>query len=176
MLPLTEELGISVLVMQPLRWGVLLADPTADELAALEVGDWGAAILRWILSDARVSSVLTATSRSGRIAANAAAARQEPFDTAQRSLVERILDRGPRQRDTRPRPSAELADELRQFLSQRLGASFCDTCLARFLAADLQTIATARIDLSTDLFAQEVGACLNCGNEGPMIRSRTIMR
>lgn len=176
LLPLAQDLGIAVIVMQPLRWGVLLADPNAEELAALGVGGWGMAVLRWILSDPRVTCVLNSTSTPGRIADNAQAAALGPFDVEQRRLFDRILCRGARKVTPRERSSTELAGSLQDFLSQRLGAGYCSPCLAREFMASAQAIDGVREGLACDRFAQEEGDCLMCGNRSDIVRSRTIMR
>ncbi len=90
LLPLAEERGLGVLVMSPLRGGVLDRTPSADQLAELGVETWPEAILKWIASDARVTSVLTATQRPGRPTANARAGQGPPFNAEQRDLVSRI--------------------------------------------------------------------------------------
>jgi aryl-alcohol dehydrogenase-like predicted oxidoreductase len=89
-LPLAEELGLGVLVMSPLRGGILDRGPTPEQLAELGVATWPQAVLKWIASDPRVSCVLTATSRPGRAAENARGGDPPMFDSAQRELVRRI--------------------------------------------------------------------------------------
>ena len=63
LLPLAEELGLGVLVMSPLQHGVMDRDPGERRLEELRVKSWPEAVLKWIASDARVSCVLTATTR-----------------------------------------------------------------------------------------------------------------
>ena len=98
LLPLAEELGLGVLVMSPLRGGILDFGPTPDQLRELGVETWAQAILKWIASDARVSTVLTATQRPGRAAENARGGEPPMFTAEQRRLVSRICaaDRDPR--------------------------------------------------------------------------------
>ena len=55
-------------VMSPLQGGVLDRRPPAAALAELGVETWAHAVLGWIASDLRVSSVLTATHRLERVA------------------------------------------------------------------------------------------------------------
>jgi len=93
LLPLAAELGLGVLTMSPLQGGILDRRPGAEELAELGVATWPEAILKWIASDPRVSSVLTATSRAGRPTESARAGDPPFFDSAQRELVTRIATR-----------------------------------------------------------------------------------
>jgi aryl-alcohol dehydrogenase-like predicted oxidoreductase len=88
--PLAEELGLGVLVMSPLQDGILDVRPTAEQLRELGVETWAQAILKWIASDARVSTVLTATQRPGRIGENARGGEAPVFTPEQRQLVARI--------------------------------------------------------------------------------------
>jgi hypothetical protein len=50
-------------------------------------------VLKWVASDLRISTVLTATSRSGRPAENAAGGEPPMFTSEQRALVRRICSR-----------------------------------------------------------------------------------
>ena len=94
-LPLADELGIGVLVMQPLGTGALVAcSPSPQELAPLErfgARTWAQALLKWILSDRRVSAVLPATSKVARATENAAAGDPPWFDDAARDYVTALL-------------------------------------------------------------------------------------
>jgi aryl-alcohol dehydrogenase-like predicted oxidoreductase len=73
-LPAAAELGIGVLVMRPLGEGRLTRRPvSAAQLAPLRgygVTTWAQALLKWILSDPRVSCVIPATSRPERMREN----------------------------------------------------------------------------------------------------------
>lgn len=93
-LPLAEALGLGVLVMSPLREGILDARPTRAELESLGASTWAQAVLKWIASDPRVGTVLTATHRLERVAENAGAGRPPFLDEEQRRLVVRIAERG----------------------------------------------------------------------------------
>jgi aryl-alcohol dehydrogenase-like predicted oxidoreductase len=93
LLPLAESLGLGVLVMSPLQHGVLDHRPTADQLKELGVATWAQAILKWIASDRRVATVLTATQRVERVAENACAGEAPFFSDDQRNLVVRIVGR-----------------------------------------------------------------------------------
>jgi diketogulonate reductase-like aldo/keto reductase len=93
-LPLAAELGIPVVVMEPLGSGALVAQPPgAAELAPLRefgVETWAQALLKWALSDERVDLVIPATSRPERTAENAAAGEPPWFEREERAYVERL--------------------------------------------------------------------------------------
>jgi aryl-alcohol dehydrogenase-like predicted oxidoreductase len=93
-LPLAEELGLGVLVMEPLGRGALArrAPPARDlaPLAAFGVTTWAQALLKWILSDPRVHCVIPATRRLERAAENAAAGDGPWFDPDTRDYVARL--------------------------------------------------------------------------------------
>lgn len=93
LLPLAESLDLGVLVMSPLKGGILERRPTRGELNELGVDTWAQAVLLWIASDRRVSTVLTATHRLDRVAENARGGTSPFLDASQRSLVERIAER-----------------------------------------------------------------------------------
>jgi aryl-alcohol dehydrogenase-like predicted oxidoreductase len=90
LLPLAEELGLGVLVMSPLQDGILDRRPSPADLRELGVQTWPQAVLKWIASDPRVSTVLTATQRRGRPTENAAGGEPPMFTPEQRDLVTRI--------------------------------------------------------------------------------------
>lgn len=93
-LPLAHELGLGVVVMQPLGTGRLVRrTPPARELEPLGrfgVRTWAQALLKWILSDPRVHAVLPATSRAPRATENAAAGEPPWFDAETREYVARL--------------------------------------------------------------------------------------
>jgi diketogulonate reductase-like aldo/keto reductase len=95
LLPLAAELGIAVVVMQPLGEGALLRRaPEASALAPLaELGieTWAQALLKWALSDRRVDLVIPATRRPERAAENAAAGSPPWFGPEERAYVERLV-------------------------------------------------------------------------------------
>ncbi|HKV87068.1 MAG TPA: aldo/keto reductase [Candidatus Dormibacteraeota bacterium] len=93
LLPLAESLGLGVFVMSPLQGGILERRVSANELEELGVKTWPEAVLKWIASDSRVSSVLTATHRIDRVAENARGGSPPFFDSEQRDLVARIAAR-----------------------------------------------------------------------------------
>jgi aryl-alcohol dehydrogenase-like predicted oxidoreductase len=93
-LPLAESLGLGVFVMSPLQQGILDRRPSAAQLKELGVETWAQAVLKWIASDARVSTVLTATQDLDHLRENAAAGNPPFFTPDQRASVVRIADRG----------------------------------------------------------------------------------
>jgi len=94
LLPLAAELGVSVIAMRPLGGSGQdrrrTVHPSPEELAELECESWAEALLRWVLSDERVDSVIPATSKPERAHENARAGQGPPFTPAQRALVERL--------------------------------------------------------------------------------------
>ena len=80
--------------MSPLQHGILDRRPSAAELEALGVETWAQAILKWIASDPRVSTVLTATQDLDHVRENALAGEPPFFTPEQRAVVSRIAERG----------------------------------------------------------------------------------
>ncbi len=78
LLPLAEDLGTGVLVMEPLqkgRWVLELKEqPDLAPLQDFGIGTWAQALLAWVVSDRRVSSTIPTTTRPERIQENAQAA------------------------------------------------------------------------------------------------------
>jgi diketogulonate reductase-like aldo/keto reductase len=94
LLPLASELGVAVIAMRPLggsgedrRRRVELTEAQREELA---VETWAEALLRWALADARIDSVIPATSNPSRAIANARAGAGARFTADQRALVEQL--------------------------------------------------------------------------------------
>ena len=77
--------------MRPLGEGVLARrSPPVDRLAPLAqfgVRTWAQALLKWILSDPRVHTVIPATSRVARMSENAAAGEPPWLDEDARAYV-----------------------------------------------------------------------------------------
>jgi aryl-alcohol dehydrogenase-like predicted oxidoreductase len=92
LLPLAESLGLGVFVMSPLQHGILDRRPSAAELAELGVQTWAQAVLKWVASDPRVSTVLTATNDLDHVKENARAGDPPFFTPEQRALVVRIAE------------------------------------------------------------------------------------
>jgi aryl-alcohol dehydrogenase-like predicted oxidoreductase len=90
-LPLAEELGLGVLVMQPLGGGALVRRPPPardlERLAPFGVRTWAQALLKWILSDRRAHCVIPATSKVDHVVENAAAGKAPWFDQETREYV-----------------------------------------------------------------------------------------
>ena len=96
-LPLAEELGIGVIVMEPLKKGRyvngLKGAPDLSPLAEYSIDTWGQALLAWVLGDARVSVAIPATSRPERIAENAVAGSAGTLPQELRDYVRKETER-----------------------------------------------------------------------------------
>ena len=68
--------------------------PPAALLKELGVETWAQAVLKWIASDSRVSTVLTATKYLDHVRENAVAGNPPFFTRDQRATVVRIAERG----------------------------------------------------------------------------------
>jgi aryl-alcohol dehydrogenase-like predicted oxidoreductase len=91
-LPLAESMGLGVIVMSPLQHGILSRRPSVAQLEELGVKTWAQAVLKWIASDERVSTVLTATQDTMHLQENASAGNPPFFTPEQRALVVRIAE------------------------------------------------------------------------------------
>ena len=93
-LPLAAELGLGVLRDAPARRGRAGPPPAgARELAPLRefgIETWAQALLKWALSDPRVTVAIPATSRAARVAENAAAGEPPWLGPDERALVARL--------------------------------------------------------------------------------------
>ena len=89
-LPLAEAHGLGVIVMRPLAEGALLPGPDPAELEPLGVETWPQALLKWALSDRRVTAVIPATSSPGHAGENAAAGSPPWFGPEERRYVEEL--------------------------------------------------------------------------------------
>jgi aryl-alcohol dehydrogenase-like predicted oxidoreductase len=90
LLPLAEELGLGVVVMRPLGQGALLPGPEASALAPLGVETWTQALLKWALSDPRVTAVIPATANAEHARQNAEAGSPPWFGPEERRYVEEL--------------------------------------------------------------------------------------
>jgi aryl-alcohol dehydrogenase-like predicted oxidoreductase len=90
-LPAAADHGIGVIVMRPLGEGALARRVVSPEvlapLAPFGVTTWAQALLKFILSDPRVSCVIPATSRPERMRENASAGEGPWFGAEEREYV-----------------------------------------------------------------------------------------
>ena len=93
LLPLADSMDLGVFVLSPLQDGILQRRPTPGELKELGVETWAEAVLKWIASDRRVSTVLTATSKIEHLRESVKAGDPPFFSPDQRELVVRIARR-----------------------------------------------------------------------------------
>ena len=89
-LPLAAELGLGVFVMSPLQHGILDRDPGPERLAELGAASWPELIVRWILSDDRIATVLTATRSPAHLAQTSAGGRGPWLTPKQREAVAKL--------------------------------------------------------------------------------------
>jgi aryl-alcohol dehydrogenase-like predicted oxidoreductase len=89
-LPLAQELGLGVIVMRPLGKGDLMPGPDPHEFQSLGVETWAQALLKWSLSDSRVTAVIPATANPEHARENARAGSPPWFGPEQRKLVETL--------------------------------------------------------------------------------------
>ena len=89
-LPLAEELGLGVIVMRPLGERELLPGPDPARVAALGVQSWPQALIKWCLSDPRVTAVIPATRKPAHARENAQAGSPPWFGPEERKLVEEL--------------------------------------------------------------------------------------
>ena len=91
LLPAAADHGVGVIVMQPLGAGQLVRRlPPVEALAPLEpygVRTWAQALLKFVVSDPRVSCAIPATSRPERMSENAEAGRGPWLDESAREYV-----------------------------------------------------------------------------------------
>ena len=96
-LPLAEELGIGVIVMQPLGVGRLVTglkrEPDLAPLRTHGIETWAQALLAWILADMRISVVIPATSKPERIRENASVGAMPALPPELRTYIEQETQR-----------------------------------------------------------------------------------
>lgn len=94
-LPLAEELGLGVIVMVPLGSGRLVRSaPSESDLRPLRefgVETWAQALLKFVLSDARVTSAIPATGSPDHARENARAGEPPFFGSEEREYVRRLV-------------------------------------------------------------------------------------
>ena len=97
LLPLAEELGTGVLVMEPLQKGRYVLDlkqqPDLTPLRDYGINTWAQALLAWVISDPRISSAIPTTSRPERIHENAQAAEAANLPQSFRDYIQREAER-----------------------------------------------------------------------------------
>ena len=91
LLPLADELGIGIMVMEPLKKGryvkELKGEPDLTPLKEFGIQTWAQALLSWVVADQRVSITIPATSRPERISENALPGRLGPMPQDLRDYV-----------------------------------------------------------------------------------------
>ncbi len=96
-LPLAQELGLGVIAMIPLGSGRLVRNAPPDkDLEPLEgfgIETWAQALLKFVLSDERVSCVIPATSKPERARENAHAGHPPFFGEEEREYVASLARR-----------------------------------------------------------------------------------
>jgi diketogulonate reductase-like aldo/keto reductase len=96
LLPLAAELNIGIVVMRPLGAGALVGRSPRPEqlrpLAAFGVHTWSQALLKWLLSDPRVTTVIPATANLEHALHNAEAGMPPWFGRDERAYVERLAE------------------------------------------------------------------------------------
>jgi diketogulonate reductase-like aldo/keto reductase len=94
LLPIAEEQGLAVIVMRPFGDGDLLrSTPPAEALEPLRpfgIETWPQALLKWVLSDARVDVAIPATSKPERTRENALAGSPPWFGPEERDYVSKL--------------------------------------------------------------------------------------
>jgi aryl-alcohol dehydrogenase-like predicted oxidoreductase len=94
LLPLAAERNIGVIIMRPLGAGNLVHQrPTPEQLRPFEefgAQTWTQVLLKWLVSDPRVTTVIPATSSPEHASANAVAGSPPWFGPAERAAVVRL--------------------------------------------------------------------------------------
>lgn len=97
LLPLAADLGLAVVVMRPLGGGALVeARVPQNELRAFRdfgCRTWAQVLLKWVLSDRRVTAVVPATSAERHLNENADAGKAPWFEETERSRVVALVKR-----------------------------------------------------------------------------------
>ena len=97
LLPVAEELGVGVLVMEPLKKGRYVKElrepPDLTPLAEHGIQTWAQALLAWVLGNPGVSSAIPATTRPERVHENAVAGSLERLPRELRDYVREETER-----------------------------------------------------------------------------------
>jgi aryl-alcohol dehydrogenase-like predicted oxidoreductase len=97
LLPLAKELGVGILVMEPLQKGRYVKDlksqPDLTPLKEFGIETWAQALLAWVLGDSRVSVTIPATSRPERVQENASAGSVGQLPQELRDYIQRETER-----------------------------------------------------------------------------------
>ena len=97
MLPLAADLGIGVIVMEPLEKGRyvkgLRRRPDLTPLLEFGIETWAQALLAWVLADPRVSVAIPATSQPKRVGENAQAGSVGPLPQEMRDYIRKETER-----------------------------------------------------------------------------------
>jgi aryl-alcohol dehydrogenase-like predicted oxidoreductase len=96
LLPLAQELDIGVLIMRPLGQGALARRAPAPEklrpLAEFGISTWSQVLLKWLLSDPRVTTLIPATSNPEHARDNAEAGQPPWFGPDERQYVVQLAE------------------------------------------------------------------------------------
>ena len=94
LLPLAAELGVEVIVMRPLGNKARLSTPPPAEafaeLRGFGITTWPQALLKWAISDERVSAVIPASRNPDHVRENAAAGEPPWLGPDERQLIARL--------------------------------------------------------------------------------------
>jgi aryl-alcohol dehydrogenase-like predicted oxidoreductase len=98
LLPLAEQLELGVIAMVPLGSGRLVRNAPSEKdfepLREFGIETWAQALLKFVLSDRRVSCAIPATSNPGRMRENARAGEPPWFGDEEREYVAGLARRG----------------------------------------------------------------------------------
>lgn len=97
LLPLAEELGIGIIVMEPLKKGRYVKDlknqPDLTPLADFGIKTWAQALLAWVIGDSRITSAIPTTTRPERVHENAYAGTIDTLPQELRDYVRKETER-----------------------------------------------------------------------------------
>jgi diketogulonate reductase-like aldo/keto reductase len=90
-LPLAADLGLGVLAMRPFGEGSLLGRPFPAELREAGLTGWSDALLRWCLSDRRITAAIPATASAAHATANARSGEGPWLDADLRARIAELV-------------------------------------------------------------------------------------